>query len=215
MPYPNDLDLTWHEMQLGIYTNSGNFPVYLNAQMRDKQISFQANAEFSKIPGGHRFVPRLWAKAKIDYLLDQISIYGELDELVDQVIELSLKFQILTPYTAFYADPNTDVAERETLEIPDGFILHQNYPNPFNPETTIRYDLPTPGQVIVKVYDIAGRLVKILFNVSQSAGSHTIHWDSTDMLGNPVSAGIYIYHIEFIAANGEKFIQCRKMSLVR
>ena len=211
------LDLFWGSqvMQLGIYKNSGDFPVYLNARIRDRQVSYTADASFDDAPGGHRFVPRLWAKAKIDYLLDQISIYGEQEELVNQVIELSLKFQILTPYTAFYADPNTTDVENEKSNVPEGFVLHQNYPNPFNPETTIRYELPANGEVIVKVYDLTGRLVKVLLNATLPAGSHTVHWDGTDFRGNQVAAGIYIYQIEFIAANGEKIIRSKKMSLVK
>ena len=216
--FPRPLsDLFWGSqvMQLGIYKNSGDFPVYLYARIRDRQVSYTADASFDDTPGGHRFVPRLWAKAKIDYLLDQISIYGEQEELVNQVIELSLKFQILTPYTAFYADPNTTDVENEKSNVPEGFVLHQNYPNPFNPETTIRYELPANGEVIVKVYDLTGRLVKVLLNATLPAGSHTVHWDGTDFRGNQVAAGIYIYQIEFIAANGEKIIRSKKMSLVK
>ena len=59
-------------------------------------------------------MPRLWAKAKINHLMDLIAAYGETDELVDQVIDLSLRFQVLTKYTAFYIDPDehpTDVEE--------------------------------------------------------------------------------------------------------
>jgi len=205
-------------MQLGIYKNSGYFPVYLNAFIRDKQVSFRADAKFSDIPGGHRFVPRLWAKAKIDYLLDQISIYGEQQELVNQIIELSLKFQILTPYTAFYADPNdpaSDVTDANNSGLPEGFVLHQNYPNPFNPVTTIRYELPTAGQIVVKVYDLTGKLVKVLINAYQPSGVHSIRWDGIDFQGNLVAAGIYIYQIKFIAADGKRFLQSKKMTLVR
>ena len=219
--FPRPLpDLFWGNqvMQLGIYKNSGTFPVYLNATVRGENVSFRADVDFSNSPGGQRFIPRLWAKAKIDYLLDQISIYGEQQELVDQVIELSLKFQILTKYTAFYADPNdpgTGVKKKGKTEIPQEFVLHQNYPNPFNPTTTISYELPTSGQVIIKIYDLTGRLVKVIANATQPAGSHSAQWDGTDFRGTPVAAGIYIYRIEFVGTNGKKMVQSKKMSLVK
>ena len=217
--FPRPLpDLFWGSqvMQLGIYKNSGTFPVFLNGKIRGKNVSFRADANFSNEPGGHRFVPRLWAKAKIDYLLDQISIYGEKDELVNQIIDLSLKFQILTPYTAFYSDPDpTGTGPERSDKMPQGFALHQNYPNPFNPATTISYEIPAAGHVTIKIYDLTGRLVKVLVNQNLQPGAHSITWDGTDMRGAKVAAGIYIYQIEFTSIDGRKWVQSKKMSLVR
>jgi Ca-activated chloride channel homolog len=215
--FPRPLsDLFWGNqvMQLGIYKNSGSFPVYLIGSLKNKEISYVSTQEFSNVPGGHRFVPRLWAKAKIDYLLDQIAIYGEKKELVDQVIELSLKFQILTPYTAFYADPNTGVKDKEDA-LPKGFVLHQNYPNPFNPSTTIRFELPTDGHVTLKIYDLSGRLVKTLLSGDQYAGAHTAVWDGSDDAGRKVAAGVYFYQLEFTDASGARQVLTQKMSLVK
>jgi hypothetical protein len=166
------------------------------------------------VPGGHRFIPRLWAKAKIDYLLNEIAIYGELKELVDQVIELSLKFQILTPYTAFYSDPNTGVDDQKE-SLPEDFVLHQNYPNPFNPTTTIKFKLPHDGFVSIKIYDLTGRLVRTLMNEQKVAGIHSIQWNGTDDVGQKVAAGVYLYQIEFTNADGEIMTLTKKMSLVK
>jgi Ca-activated chloride channel family protein len=46
-------------------------------------------------------LPRLWAGRKIAYTLDQIRLYGESDELVNEVIALSRQYGIITPYTSF------------------------------------------------------------------------------------------------------------------
>ncbi|MBN2413557.1 VWA domain-containing protein [candidate division KSB1 bacterium] len=217
--FPRPLqDLFWGNqvLQLGIYKNSGSFPVYLIGHIGEKEVSFMANADFSDVPGGHRFVPRLWAKAKINFLLDQIAIYGELKELVDQVIELSLKFQILTPYTAFYSDPATGINKHEKNdETPGSFTLHQNYPNPFNPVTTICFSLPASGHVVIKIYDITGRRVKTLTGGHLNGGAHKFTWDGTDTNGQLVAAGIYIYRVEFTNMKGEIFTQTKKMSLVK
>jgi Ca-activated chloride channel homolog len=216
--FPRPLaDLFWGSqvMQMGIYKNSGTLPVYLSASIGDTRFSFESFEDFSNVPGGHRFIPRLWAKAKIDYLLDQISIYGERDELVNQVIELSLKFQILTPYTAFYSDPNETGVEDKIIAAPKDFVLHQNYPNPFNPATTISFDLPNEGQVTLKIYDVTGRLVRVLVQEHKLAGTHSILWDGLDDAGQKVAAGIYLYRVEFVDAAGEKLVVTRKMSLVK
>ena len=216
--FPRPLaDLFWGSqvMQMGIYKNSGTFPVYLTASIGDKLVSYQTYQEFSNVPGGHRFIPRLWAKAKIDYLLNEIAIYGELKELVDQVIELSLKFQILTPYTAFYSDPNdTDVNDKKDA-LPKDFALRQNYPNPFNPGTTIRFELPENGFVTIKIYDLTGRLVRTLVQEQKLAGIHSIQWNGTDETGQKVAAGVYLYQIEFTNSNDETMVLTKKMSLVK
>jgi len=76
--------------------------------------------------------------------------------------------------------------------------LFQNYPNPFNSSTEIKYSLPNGKisyQVQLKVYDVLGRLVKMLVDQEQSAGSYTISWDGTDLVGNRVASGVYLYSL--------------------
>ncbi|MBN1886357.1 MAG: VWA domain-containing protein [Thermoflexales bacterium] len=47
------------------------------------------------------FIPRLWATRKIGYLLTQIRLHGESKEMVQQIVELAVKYGIVTPYTSF------------------------------------------------------------------------------------------------------------------
>ena len=94
--------------------------------------------------------------------------------------------------------------------IPEVFALHQNYPNPFNPTTQIRYDLPEDANVNIIIYDIMGRSIRSLVNSQQTAGYRSIQWNATNNLGEPVSAGMYIYMIQ----TGE-FRQTRKMVLLK
>ena len=94
--------------------------------------------------------------------------------------------------------------------IPEVFALHQNYPNPFNPITSLRYDLPADGLVNITIYDMMGRIVKILVNGSQTAGYKSIQWNATNDRNEPVSAGLYLYTIQ----TGE-FRQTKKMVLLK
>ena len=57
------------------------------------------------------FLPRLWAGRKISYLLNQIRLYGENDELVDAVVSLSRRYGIITPYTSFLIDADVGSAD--------------------------------------------------------------------------------------------------------
>jgi Ca-activated chloride channel family protein len=56
------------------------------------------------------FLPRLWATRKIGYLLREIRLHGDSEELVDEVVELSLRYGVMTPYTSF-------LVEEKNLEI--------------------------------------------------------------------------------------------------
>jgi Ca-activated chloride channel homolog len=49
----------------------------------------------------NEFLPRLWATRKIGYLLTQIRLHGENPELVQAVVNLSVRFGIVTPYTSY------------------------------------------------------------------------------------------------------------------
>ena len=81
----------------------------------------------------------------------------------------------------------------------DHFNLNNfyNYPNPFNPATTLRYDLPVDSFVKIIVYDMLGKVVKNLLSAKQSSGSKSIEWNAIDNQGQLVSAGVYLYSIEF------------------
>ena len=98
----------------------------------------------------------------------------------------------------------------ETLDIPKDFVLHHNYPNPFNPTTTIRYDLPKDSKVQIMIYDIMGRVVRILVNEKQNGGYKSIIWNGTNDFGQEVGMGMYFYRI---SAGG--FVQIKKMVLLK
>lgn len=53
----------------------------------------------------HPELPRLWAKARVDALLDEIARDGETEARVDEVIRLARKYKFVTPYTSFLAVP--------------------------------------------------------------------------------------------------------------
>jgi hypothetical protein len=92
----------------------------------------------------------------------------------------------------------------------DAVTLEQNAPNPFRPPTSLGYSLPAAGRARLAVYDLAGRLVKVLVDADQGAGRYSAIWDGTDERGAPVGRGIYFYRLQA----GTQF-GVRRMVMVR
>ncbi len=75
-------------------------------------------------------------------------------------------------------------------QIPSDYALKQNYPNPFNPNTIINYKLSVGGVISLNIYDANGRIIKILENGYQQAGTY-----ETSFSGEGLSSGIYYYSL--------------------
>ena len=95
-------------------------------------------------------------------------------------------------------------------QIPTEFALYENYPNPFNPTTTLRFDLPEVSDVRVVIYNMLGQKIKTFNMNSISAGSHSIRWNATNDMGDPVGAGVYLYQFQ-----AKDFVKTRKMILLK
>ncbi len=81
--------------------------------------------------------------------------------------------------------------EPVSTEIPSAFKLYSNYPNPFNPVTKIKFDIAKQTNAKLSVYDMLGRIVKVLVNEDLSAGIYEINFE-----GSSLSSGVYFYKLE-------------------
>ena len=81
------------------------------------------------------------------------------------------------------------------VQSPTDYGLHQNVPNPFNPETSISYQLPETGRVLLIVYTSLGQEVRTLVDDIQEVGEYTIRWDGRDAVGRQVASGVYFYRM--------------------
>jgi Ca-activated chloride channel family protein len=88
-------------VQLGRYSGQGEATVTLAGTANGRELSFAQAVSFPAEAEENDFLPRLWATRKIGFLLDQIRLNGEDDELVDEIISLSRTHGIITPYTSF------------------------------------------------------------------------------------------------------------------
>ncbi len=107
-------------------------------------------------------------------------------------------------------DVATDINENEDIVLPDQIELLQNYPNPFNLSTTISYSLPSRSDVALNVYNILGQKIRLLLQLTQSAGNYQVIWDGRYNDGRIAPSGIYFYRLE---ANSHVFV--KKMVLLK
>ena len=108
------------------------------------------------------------------------------------------------------SSPGTATAVFEAA-MPETFALHQNLPNPFNPTTMIFYDVPEGGgPVTIRVYDVAGRLIRTLVDGVETSGGKRVMWNGRDNSGSRVATGVYFYRM---TAPG--FTSTRKMILLQ
>ena len=99
--------------------------------------------------------------------------------------------------------------------IPKETALLANYPNPFNPETWIPYQLATPADVTLTIYDMNGQLVRRLAVGHQGAGiyrtrSRAVYWDGRNQLGEAVASGVYFYTL-----TADNFTATRRMLILK
>ena len=69
-------------------------------------------------------------------------------------------------------------------------------PNPFTSEVSITVELPEPGSVSIRVYDLSGRFIRSLENSELGTGDHVYNWNGSNHLGETVSSGLYICRIQ-------------------
>jgi predicted secreted protein len=145
---------------------------------------------------------------------------NSLDLLINMTGQDTLLFTYIVEssdesYTIVSSNTGSFVLNRSFLDVdnklyPKVFALHQNYPNPFNPVTTLQYDLPEDALVNITIYDLKGRIVNNLVSSQQNAGYKSVQWNATNNIGQPVSAGLYLYTIQ-----AGDYTQTKKMVLLK
>ena len=88
---------------------------------------------------------------------------------------------------------------------PASYVLNQNYPNPFNPSTVITYQSPVNSLVTLRVYDEIGRQVGTLVSDNQTAGTHSVIFNASNL-----SSGVYFYRL-----SAGSFVQTKKLMLLK
>lgn len=92
---------------------------------------------------------------------------------------------------------------------PTVFSLAQNYPNPLRDLAVIRYQLPKSTHTTLRIYNLAGQIVRTLVDQVEAPGYYLVRWDREDDLGRKVSAGVYFYQLK-----ASEYTRTRKLVVV-
>ncbi len=127
------------------------------------------------------------------------------DDHLDSVRKLKRNVARLHRYADLFLTPTADLLDTSLPKQPDPLGFVQNYPNPFSISTTIRYSLPQPMRVRLRVYNVLGRAVATLVDEQQDGGIYEVPFEAGDLPG-----GVYFYRLQL-----DFLTFTRKMILMR
>lgn len=115
--YPKQLtDLFQGEqiVYIGRYKHPGTAKVTLSGHVGgEKQtFSFPATFEAKSPTEANGFIEKLWASRRIGEIIDELDLKGQNQELLNELVQLSIQHGIMTPYTSFLADDGVNLHDR-------------------------------------------------------------------------------------------------------
>ncbi|MBN1761307.1 MAG: VWA domain-containing protein [Chitinispirillaceae bacterium] len=213
--YPRTLPSLFAGTQLSVlgrFRTKTTSEVLFTGEKESETVTVTEQLKFDATQENQPFVPRMWASSKIDYLLGEIAVAGEQQELVDNVKTLGKKYSIITPYTSMLViEPNTKVAEDKIAVKPTAYsFTAQMEPN--GAAVMLRYAIPgaSPQRIRIRVFDASGKLVRKLVDDVVGGGNFLTRWDFRTESGIRLPSGFYFAMLE----TGE-YRQLVKLQLVR
>lgn len=99
---------------LGRYKNSFEGKLQLEGMLGKQALKFEQAVKLENSTGSeHSYIAALWATRRVGAIIDEIDLEGSRAELVRELVDLSQRYGIITPYTAFLAEePNARFAGR-------------------------------------------------------------------------------------------------------
>ena len=96
---------------VGRYKAGGDAKIKVGGKVSGEDRSYEFDARLANKTGDdtYAFVEKLWAVRRVGEIINELDLKGENKELISELVGLSTKHGILTPYTAFLADDRTDL----------------------------------------------------------------------------------------------------------
>ena len=208
----------------GRYDESVPFQLTLSGEAFGDPVSYAYEPVLSdSIISQYAFIPKIWAKQKIETLLTEYyrlnPSTSQADSIKSVIIDISLDYRVISPFTSFKGSFKTEggsdqsytggyATKVETLEfdkLPQAenkiLMTCWNYPNPFSQSTTIAFEVAggTLGQATISIYDALGRLVAEYFIAIEGNDEYKFIWNPAENRPD-LAAGLFGYTIRM---NGE------------
>jgi hypothetical protein len=164
------------------------------------------------IPTLHHFyedLPQLWCPYGFRDAFNRTLNWYDTDVLgIDQgpIIIMIENYRNRSVWNRFMqnADVQTGLTRasfQRTVDVADSgapmlIALGQNTPNPFQGDAVVSFRLEKEGQVLLRLFDLKGRVVRTLADGPYAAGEHHV-----DLTGNGLASGVYFYRLE---AHGQR-----------
>ena len=114
-PYPlPDLFAGEQLVAVGRYKEGGAVEVELKGDVNGTERLFVYPDRDLVTSGGEPFVAKLWATRRIGDLINQVRRRGPQQELIDEIVDLSLRYGIVTPYTSYLVLEPGDICPSRT-----------------------------------------------------------------------------------------------------
>lgn len=102
----------------GRYRGQGETTVTLSGQIGGQERQFRYEVSFAQREKRNEFIPLLWAQRRVGTLLEEIRLQGENQELKDEIVQLALRYGIVTPYTSYLVLEESERLRAQGLAVP-------------------------------------------------------------------------------------------------
>jgi len=102
----------------GRFSQEKNVEVTLRGRVANQEKAYTYTADFSADGDDYVFLPHLWATRRIGTLMDEIRLHGENQELVDEIVRLSKKYGVMSPYTSYLVQEEDFLADGNPQTLP-------------------------------------------------------------------------------------------------
>ncbi|MDX1686818.1 MAG: VIT domain-containing protein [Candidatus Promineifilaceae bacterium] len=186
--YPAELPDLFAGTQLAVagrYRQGGPATITLRGELNGETQTFVYEDNVFRSQGGDQFIPRLWATRAIGHLLQQIRLHGENEELVQSVVNLSIRYGIITPYTSYLIEEEDIFTQSGRDMIVDEEMAAAEEPAPVTGAEAVdeaeeagelaAAEAPQPVEVtrVVTEVEVEGEMVEVERRAIETVGSKT------------------------------------------